>query len=112
MAEQTREEKNQKKQEFWTSHIESWKESGLKQIDYCRQNNISRHRFTYWKCKLHKKKDSLTFVSVSGKAILSQLSPYNQASLKLNIGGTYQIEIGDGFSPETLSILVQTLGRI
>ena len=112
MAEQPREEKNRKKQEFWSSHIESWKGSGLKQIDYCRENNLSRHRFTYWKCKLNKKIEPLTFIPIPGNTIRSQIDLNNQATLKLNIGGSYQIEIGDGFSSETLSSLIRTLGRI
>ena len=105
----TREDGNREKKEFWASHIESWKESGLKQIDYCRQNDLSRHRFTYWKCKLDKKKEPLTFVPITGKALRPQI---NQASLKLNIGSIYQIEVSDGFSSETLSSLVRTLGRV
>ena len=112
MAEQTREERTREKRQFWSSHIESWKDSGLKQIDYCRENNLSRHRFTYWKCKLHKKIEPLAFVQIPCNTIRSQINLNNQASLKLNIGGTYQIEIGDGFSPDTLSILVRTLGSI
>ena len=112
MAEQRIKEKNREKQEFWASHIETWKGSGLKQSEYCRQNNLIRHRFTYWKCKLHKKVEPLAFFQIPGNAIPSHTNLYNQSSLKLNIGGTYQIEIGDGFSPDTLSILVRTLGSI
>lgn len=112
MTEQTREDKNREKQEFWASHIESWKGSGLKQVEYCRHHNLIRHRFTYWKCKLYKKIEPLAFVPIPGNAIRSQIHSNNQASLKLNIGGVYQIEIGDGFSPDTLSNLVRTLGSI
>ena len=110
--EQTREEKNREKQEFWACHIESWKESGLKQIDYCRQNNLSRHRFTYWNCKLNKKIEPLAFVPIGGNTVRRGIQLNNQATLKLNIGGTYQIEIVDGFCPDTLSTLIHTLGRI
>jgi hypothetical protein len=31
---------------------------------------------------------------------------------KLILDSRYEIEIGDGFSPETLSILIYTLGRL
>lgn len=112
MVERTGGEKNREKQEFWSSHIESWKGSGLRQAEYCRQNNLIRHRFTYWKCKLHKKIEPLSFVPISGNTIRSHINLNNPATLKLNIGGTYQIEIGDGFSSETLSNLVRTLGSI
>jgi len=112
MAEQTRKERNREKEQFWSTHMESWKESGLRQVDYCRQKDLSRTRFTYWKCKLTKKAGSVTFVQMPGKAIRSQRHPKNQGSLKLNINSTYQIEIGDGFSPDTLSTLIRTLGKI
>ena len=104
MAEQTKSEMNRKKQETWTSHVEAWKESGLSQIDYCRQHDLSRHRFTYWKCKLDKKHEPVKFIPLSGNPVLSQ----NQTSISLALG-EYKIEIGDGFKPETLSTLIRTL---
>lgn len=112
MAEQTREERNQEKRQLWASHIKSWEDSGLTQIDYCQRNNLSRHRFTYWKSKFYQKTVPISFVPISGKAILPQAHHNNQASLKLHIDSTYQIDIGDGFSPETLSILIRTLGVV
>ena len=112
MAEQTRKERNREKQQFWATHIDSWKISGLRQVDYIRQNDLSRHRFTYWKRKLDKKVNPVTFVPIPGKAIRPQIHHNNQEHLKLNIDSSYQIEIGDGFSPDTLSILIRTLGKI
>ena len=107
MTEQSRSEKNREKQGVWSSHVEAWKNSGLSQIDYCRQHNLSRNQFTYWKCKLDKKHELVTFVPISGNSVLSR----NQTPIKLNIG-CYQIEVGDGFTPETLTNLISTLGRL
>lgn len=112
MAEQTRKERNREKQQFWATHIDSWKISGLRQVDYIRQNDLSRHRFTYWKRKLDKKEDPVTFIPIPGKAIRSQVPNNEQGCLKLNIGSTYQVEISDGFSPDTLSTLIRILGKI
>ena len=112
MAEQTREERNREKRQLWASHIKSWEASGLTQIDYCRQNNLSRHRFTYWKSKYYRKTTPVSFVAISGKAIRPQVFHNHQTTLRLHIDGTYQIDIGDGFSPETLSSLIHTLGTI
>ncbi|MBN2569774.1 MAG: hypothetical protein JXB42_10140, partial [Deltaproteobacteria bacterium] len=67
MTEQTRGERNREKQDSWTSHVETWKESGLSQVDYCRQHNLSRCRFTYWKCKLYKNTDPVKFIPISGE---------------------------------------------
>ena len=110
MAEQSWKERNMEKQRVWTSHIEAWKSSGLSQVEYCRQNDVSRVQFTYWKCKLDKKTDPVTFVPVLEKALLSPEGTLNhQAPIKLIIDRRYQVEIGDGFSPVTLSTLIRTL---
>ena len=111
MAEQTRQERNLKKRQFWISHFESWKDSGLSQVDYCRQKDLSRTQFTYWKCKLSKKTDSATFAPLSGSLNFPRISFSSKAPIRL-ITGSYEIEIGDGFSPDTLSTLLHTLGRL
>jgi len=111
MAEQTRKEKNREKQRVWTSHINGWKSSGLTQVEYCRQKELSRCQFTYWKCKLEKKADPVRFIPISGESFRSQTPQNHQAPIKLIVDNRYQIEIGDGFSPGTLSTLIRTLGR-
>jgi len=111
MTGQTISERNREKQETWTSHLEAWRTSGLSQVDYCRQHDLSRYRFTYWKRKLDKKMAPVTFIPITGDSVRPQIRYNNQTPIKLNIGG-YQIEIGDGFSPETLSTLLFTLSRI
>jgi len=107
MAGQTRSEMNKAKQELWTSHVEAWKESGLSQIDYCRHHDLSKHRFTYWKCKLDKQNTPIKFIHLTGNSVLSQ----KRTSISLALG-EYKIEIGDGFRPETLSTLIRTLRGI
>jgi hypothetical protein len=112
MEKQTREEKNRKKAEYWRSHIEVWRKSGLSQIDYCRNNNLSRCRFTYWKCKDDKQSKPMTFIPVLHKPSKIPRTVKNTAPLKVLMGDRYRIEIGDGFTPETLSRLMYTLERM
>ena len=112
MAEQTRKERNKEKQRVWTCRIDEWKSSGLSQSEYCRQKELSKCQFTYWKCKLVKKADPVRFVPVLGKSVRSQIPLNNQAPIKLIIDSRYQIEIGDGFSPDTLLTLILSLGRL
>ena len=40
--------------EYWASHYENWKASGLSQIDYCNTNKISISCFKQWRTRLHK----------------------------------------------------------
>jgi len=112
MVEPAKKERNRGKELFWSKHIKLWEESGLRQADYCRQKDLSRTQFTYWKCKLAKKTGPVTFVPVPEKALRSQIPDSKQGSLKLNINNIYQIEICEGFSPDTLSTLIRTLGKI
>ena len=37
---------------YWQKHFASWRESGLNQREYCAQEQLSRHRFRYWRRKL------------------------------------------------------------
>jgi len=112
MAEQTKKDRNREKRQFWKSHIEAWENSGLSQIEYCRKHDLVRCRFTYWKRKLDKKSEPVTFVPVFKKMEQHPTPPNNQCSIKLIINRSYQIEIGDGFSPDTLSTLLHTLGGL
>ena len=36
----------------WPQHFEQWRQSGLTQSEYCRQAQLSRHRFKYWRRQL------------------------------------------------------------
>lgn len=101
-------EKNRKKALYWADHIKRWEESGLSQIDYCRANNLSRHHFTYWKCKNSRKNKPIKFIPVVTKPSTSSLHS-NIEPLKVHVGDKYRIEVGEGFSGETLIRLINTL---
>lgn len=101
-------ERNRKKAIFWNDHIKRWKGSGLSQIDYCRENNLLKHRFTYWKCKNNKKANPVKFIPVISKPATSPL-PNSIEPLRVHVGDKYCIEVGEGFSGETLIRLINTL---
>lgn len=42
--------------EYWEAHVTAWKESGLSQAHYCRQNDLPLNRFYNWKAKLEPQK--------------------------------------------------------
>lgn len=99
-----RKEKSEVLGKYWKSHIDQWSNSGLSQTEYCRQNELSRHKFTYWKIKFKKDHRPVKFVQVPpGPQVLSG------AGLKLNIGAGLQIEIPNGFSQATLEQVLKTL---
>ena len=110
MAKLTRKERNREKQEFWSNHIKAWEKSNLSQIEYCKENSLSRHRFTYWKSKQTKKSKSITFMPVfEGPMPHLQKPNHDSAPLKLILEEKYRIEIGDGFSSTTLQKLIYSI---
>ena len=100
------------KAEFWKGHIARWKESGRSQIDYCIENNLSRHRFTYWKCKENKKEvSSVRFIPVVARPFNKSIENKTEP-IKVQVGGIFRIEVGEGFCSETLTRLIKTLSDI
>ena len=100
----SRKENGESLARYWQSHIDQWLNSGLTQSEYCRQKELSRDRFAYWKTKFKKKNLPVEFVQVSH---VSEVM--HKADLKLNIGTGVQIEIPDGFSQVTLEQVLKTL---
>jgi hypothetical protein len=101
-----------KRKQFWNSHLESWAPSGLSQAEYCRRNDLNIPRFRYWKRKLSKKNSLLEFVQLPTGAINStQLLQQNTAapSLRITMGSEFTIEVLDDFSPMTLEKVILTL---
>ena len=102
----SRKETNQKLRKYWKSNIESWETSGLTQIEYCRRNDLSKDRFTYWKRKFRSQNRSVEFIQLPMPANIHRIG------LKLNLGQGVQIEIPDGFTGETLERVIATLRSI
>ncbi len=96
-------EKNKELAKFWKPHIEQWSESGVSQVEYCRQHDLIPHRFTYWKTKLKPKHLPVKFIQIPNSL------PIHVPGLKLNIGSGLQIEIPDDFSCDTLEKILTTL---
>ncbi len=95
-----------KRQRYWQRHIEQWSQSGLSQAAYCRERNLKIKSFTYFKSRLKKKNLPVQFVQVPVEPVRV---PY---FLKLNIGSSFQIDIPDGFSQNTLTQVLQVLGGL
>ncbi len=97
--------KNEALAKIWRSHIDQWSSTRLSQTEYCRQNDLSRHRFTYWKRKFYPTKNlPVEFVQINPEPINMTFT-----GLKLNIGPELQIEIPNGFSRTTLEQVLMTL---
>ena len=92
--------------EFWAKHIKKCSESGLTQKEYCLQNGLGIKSMGYWKCKLKKESQAVSFVHLP---VAIQPDPIRGEALKLICRDKYRIEVGNHFSADTLKRLIQTI---
>lgn len=96
------------KRRYWQGHIESWRQSGLSQAEYCRRQSLSIKTFGYWKRKQGK--------TIPGDLKFFPLFLSNpqhvQEPLKLQLTlqkKRFTIEIREDFSPTLLKKIILSL---
>lgn len=106
-----REIEREEKRRFWEGQLQCWKEGGLSQAQFCRQNDLKVSQFLYWKKRLLP--DSLP-----GQLVELPIPKFQRSGLLsfgspigLIIADKYRIEIDRGFDPETLHQVLRVLGR-
>jgi hypothetical protein len=99
------------KRRYWQGHIESWRQSGLSQAEYCRRNSLPVKSFGY-----RKRRDSRSprgqlnfFPLVLSNSVVRP----GHASLQLTLQEKrFTIEIEEDFSPTTLKKLILSLEEL
>ena len=89
------------------AHLEAWKSSGLTQVEYCQQNNIKSHIFTYYKSKLGYVQAKVTSNTLMPIQIVSEQSHRN--GIIINLPDNLSIDINPGFDPATLQQILTLL---
>jgi hypothetical protein len=100
------------KRSYWEEMLWRWETSGLSQVEFCRQNELNRHRFTYWKRRIRKSAQTVPFVELGSLPNLSGVYGPKGATFGLILEERFRIEIPDGFNPVTLEQLIRTLCRL
>jgi len=98
------------KRRYWKQHVEAWRASGLPQAQYCRRHNLKVHCLVYWRKKFARKnQDPVSFVQLK----LPREFQLPRASVPIRVAvGSYQLEIQQGFDPDTLKQLIAALGQL
>ena len=99
---------------FWRVHIEAWRNSGLTQSEYCRQRQISRDAFAYWKKRLP---PELKADDVGNLVPIPFRLPFPErvkliAPLGIVVGDRFRLEINTDFDPALLEKALLALARI
>jgi hypothetical protein len=110
MAKQTRQDRHQPIQRHWQTHVKAQQQSGLNRADYCRQYKLPYHAMTYWHHKLLKPLSNKSIlVPVPLRSIEQPPDQLQNSSLKIILPGSISVEVGNNFSPATLTRLLATL---
>jgi hypothetical protein len=98
----------------WWRHVNAWRESGLSQADYCRQQGLNRKTFSVWTRRvqgdlsLHKDAP-LELLPVQLESSSPVASPQANVMLQLAHGGGAQLELSTAVSPRWLAELLRCL---
>ena len=88
--------------EKWREHFKAWEKSGLSQPDFCREQGINQHSFTYWRSKLVVKRKAVgTFVEVH--------PPATAKSFELSLSGGVTVKVPPGFDARELNRLLEAI---
>ena len=109
MGQLSRAEQLEQKRTYWKQHIESWQETGLSQVEYCRRHNLKHHQLVYWKKRFLKTDASVSFVPIKLDDLLDISAQPDRAALCLVINNQFKIEIRHGFDAQLLRQLIFAL---
>jgi len=108
MTNKSRKSDPKKRRQFWESQIENWQQSGLRQAEYCRKNNLKQNRMIYWRKRIGQTRETgVSFVPL--KIIPAGLEQASRANLSVTTPNGFKIEIGNVFDPTLFKQIITTV---
>jgi hypothetical protein len=97
----------------WRRHVEAWRESGLSQADYCRQQGLNHKTFSVWTRRVQgdlslNKDVPVEFISVQ-VAPLVPVATTEASAIMLRFSHGAQLELSTAVSPRWLAELLRCL---
>lgn len=96
---------------YWKEQVEAWKVSGLSQIKFCTDNELSYHRFVYWRRKFEGvtgRRPAKQGISASGFAAVNY-QPDVDVGLTLSLPNGLMLR---GICAENVSVVRQLLDQL
>jgi hypothetical protein len=91
----------------WWRHVKTWRESGMSQADYCRQQGLNPKTFSKWARSEHPV-DPNAPIEVIPVQVTPSL-PATEAAVVLKLAQGIQLELSTTVSPRWLAELLQCL---
>jgi hypothetical protein len=107
---------------FWARHLQRWKQSGLSQAQYCRQQQLSTPAFGWWKRHLtaiptrghpattrrRARGKDRSFVELT-RADSGVLAPADEGAYEIVLPGGRQLRLGRHWEPDRVRQLLRLL---
>ena len=97
-----------KPDEYWPSHIESWRDSGLSQMAYCQQEALNYKTFHYHLRRLKAKASSPELTFIETKAVV-QSALLKKAAQTLNMRLVLRNGVSIALDEMPANLLLQVL---
>jgi hypothetical protein len=94
---------------YWQQLIEEWQSSGQTQQAYCKTNDLSYHRFGYWRRKFRQRSQAAQSQKDSGFVPVIHSAPSQPAGLSLALPSGLVLR---GIAGDNLPIVYQLLSRL
>ena len=91
----------------WWRHVKTWRESGMSQADYCRQQGLNPKTFSKW-ARCEHPADPNAPIEVFPVQVTPSL-PATEAAVVLKLAQGIQLELSTTVSPRWLAELLQCL---
>ena len=91
----------------WWRHVKMWRESGMSQADYCRQQGLNPKTFSKW-ARCEHPADPNAPIEVLPVQVTPPL-PATEAAVVLKLAQGIQLELSTTVSPRWLAELLQCL---
>ena len=94
---------------YWLQQIEAWQSSGQTQQAYCKTNELSYHRFGYWRRKFRQQSQEVQSQKGSGFVPVTPSAATQSAGLSLAFPSGLVLR---GIAGDNLPIVYQLLSRL
>ena len=106
-------EKRKYKRHDWRIHLKRWQASGLRQSEYCRQNNLSNRSFSNNKKKYINRAESTAgtkkFIKIPSSVVTGDSAEYE---FEIILPGNIRICVNNNFNPVSLTNLIKALTEL
>jgi hypothetical protein len=109
------ESKQSQKRQAWKQHIKAWEKSGLTQKAYCKSQHLSVVNFCYWKKKfsVNSGTGNSKFYPLAIPDASQNQNRANNSSVRIQVSGQrFSIAVSEGFNPDLLKNVINTLEGI